>query len=221
MDEFLVGKRGPKPVAINQLRMTALMWAAFLYTLRDGWVGSIRKLSFGRLRKTAPLAVLRWDEVGRPERVEQRIRAGKMRYESVWLRETLIEKDIVVRSTRKALRQAELLVKGKADWRLEPPILPRRKVWERIKNTRFVSDIRQIARGLRKSDPVFSSVLRSNAKAVLQAKELPNYPGSDRKNSDDKRIWFFAKVLAGLELGIAPATATKRLAHFPSRLSET
>jgi hypothetical protein len=215
-----VGKRGPKPVVINQLRVTALVWAHFLYTLRDGQAGSIRKLKLGPWRTTAPLAVLRWDEVGRPESVEQRIRAGKMRYETLRFGETLIERDIVVRSTRKALREAELLVKGKTDWRLEPPILPKPKIWERLTKTRSVSDIRQIARGLRKSDPVFASVLRSHAKTVLEAKQLPNYPGSDRKHSDDKRIWFFAKVLAGLELGIAPATATKRLAHFVPRLTK-
>jgi hypothetical protein len=57
------------------------------------------------------------------------------------------------------------------------------------------------------------SILYSHAEDFLRAKRLPHCPKSNRPRSDTKRIEFFAKVLAGLKLGIAPATATKRLAH--------
>jgi hypothetical protein len=63
-------------------------------------------------------------------------------------------------------------------------------------------------------------VIRTHAHDLLSAKWMPNYPRTERTRSDDKRILFYAKILAGLSLGIAPATAVKRLAHwgYPERL---
>ena len=48
-------------------------------------------------------------------------------------------------------------------------------------------------------------VIAANAKGFLEARMLPSYPRSTRPRSDDKRVAFFAKVLAGFELGVAPA----------------
>lgn len=211
-----MGKRGPKGVSANHLELTALGWAWFLRTLRDGEPGSVRKTKLGSWRTTVPLAVLRWNEVGRPERAERRILAGKMRYRSMRYRRIETVKDVVVPPTRAALKKAEALVRGRKEWKLEPPVLPRPELWQRLKRASSCADIRLVARALRRSHPVFlSKVLHSHAGDLLKAKQLPNYPRSERPHSDEKRIWFFAKVLAGLEHGIAPVTATKRLAHFP------
>ena len=50
---------------------------------------------------------------------------------------------------------------------------------------------------------------------LYRATRLWNYPkDKGRPTSDNKRIEFFAKALAGLMLGISPATATKRLSHW-------
>jgi hypothetical protein len=132
-----------------------------------------------------------------------------------------IVENIVVHPTRRASKEAEVLVRGRRDWKLQPPILPRPELWQLLKRARSGANIRRVAGGLRRSHPFLSNVLNSHAEELLRAKQLPNYPRSDRPRSDDKRIWFFAKVLAGLENGIAPMTATKRLAHFPRLLTES
>ena len=51
-------------------------------------------------------------------------------------------------------------------------------------------------------------------RALVKAKRFPHYPKNPRPSSDDKRLIFFAKVLAGLEHGLAPLSATKRLSHW-------
>jgi hypothetical protein len=215
-----MGKRGPKEVSANRLKFAALGWAWFFRTLRDGEPGSVKKTKLGSWQTSAPLAKLHWDEIGRPEKAKQRILAGQMHYSPIRYRDIQIITDIVVRPTRKGLSTAAALVRGRKNWKLQPPVLPRRELWERLKNARSVVDVRQVARGLRRNHPFFSNILNTHAEDLLRAKQLPNYPGSNRPRSDEKRIWFFAKVLAGLEGGIAPVTATKRLAHFPRLLTE-
>ena len=216
-----MGKRGPKEVSVNRLMFAALGWAWFFRTLRDGEPGSVRKTKLGSWRTSAPLAKIRWDEIGRPEKVRQRILAGQMRYSRIRYRDIQIVADVVVRPTRKALNTAAALVRGRKGWELQPPVLPRRELWQRLKRGRSVADVRQVARGLRRSHPTYSNIFNARAEDLLRAKQLPNYPRSDRPRSDEKRIWFFAKVLAGLEEGIAPLTATKRLAHFPRLLTRS
>jgi hypothetical protein len=53
----------------------------------------------------------------------------------------------------------------------------------------------------------------SDPLTLLRPKGLPNYPREAQTN-DDKRILFFSKVLAGLEFGLTPLTATKKLSHW-------
>jgi hypothetical protein len=57
-------------------------------------------------------------------------------------------------------------------------------------------------------------LLYSRAKDLLKAKQSLAYPSSRRARSEDKRVHFFAKACAGLGLGIAPATAIKRLSNL-------
>ena len=61
----------------------------------------------------------------------------------------------------------------------------------------------------------FRRALRDHGAELYRAKCLWTYPqATDRAKSDDKRIEFFAKALAGLMLGISPATAMKRLSRW-------
>jgi len=68
----------------------------------------------------------------------------------------------------------------------------------------------------------FADVLELHAEKILIGKRLPNYAKTDRRRSDDKRVVFLSKVLAGARLGLAPITAAKRLSHWhwPSDRSE-
>jgi hypothetical protein len=56
--------------------------------------------------------------------------------------------------------------------------------------------------------------LELHGKQVLIGKSLPSYAKTDRKRSDDKRVVFLSKILAGARFGLAPVTAAKRLSHW-------
>jgi hypothetical protein len=68
----------------------------------------------------------------------------------------------------------------------------------------------------------FPDALDLYAEQFLKGKNLPCYAKTDRPRSDDKRVEFLSKVLAGARFGLAPITAAKRLSHwhFPSDWAE-
>lgn len=209
-----MGKRGPKPVDLGQLRFEAYLLVLAFYGLRDGAPALLRHVK-GGVWKTRLLPEVREDEIGRPEKLRERILAGKMghgpqvRYSPIRYK----VKTLTVPSTKKALKDARELVRCNKNWRLTPPVFPRPELWKRLNKTRSGAEVRKVAGRIRRVYPVLASVLYSHAEDFLAAKRLHNCPKSNRPGSDDKRAQFFSKVLAGLRLGIAPATATKRLAH--------
>jgi hypothetical protein len=119
-------------------------------------------------------------------------------------------------------------VKGQ-EWIISPPTFPKPQVWVRLKKARTVGQIKAAARGIGRLGSAFTSpevpgheywglnpagALCEHARGILVAKQLPHYPKTDRPSSDDKRVEFLAKVMAGLTLGLAPITAVKRLSHW-------
>lgn len=200
-------KRGPKPIDPFQLRDAASRLALALYRLRDGAPGLLRHAK-GGVWKTRLLAEIPEDEVGRPEKTRQRILAKQVRYIPLRYRVTTL----VVPPTEEARNDVLELVKRNKNWNFTPPVAPRPEIWERLKKARSVDEVRQIAHRVR-HEPLLAAILYSRAKDFLRAQRLHNYPKSKRPHSDNKRILFFAKSLAGLQLGIAPATATRRLPH--------
>jgi hypothetical protein len=67
------------------------------------------------------------------------------------------------------------------------------------------------------SDSLFGRLIRAareRADDLVVAAELQHCPKGGQQSSDTKRIEFFSKVLAGLALGLAPRTATKRLSRW-------
>lgn len=208
-DKFIM-RRGPKPIDFDLLVSRAELCGVVLHRLRDGSPGLLRHLK-GGVWQTIYLAELRWDEVGRPDRVSQRIKDGQMSYRPIRCRVTTL----AVPPTKKALRDVLRIAKRCKYWDFTPPDFPKPQLWKGLNEARSVHDLREVTRRLRRISPEFASFLSSHAEGILRAKHLPNYPKSNRPRSDDKRIQFFAKVLAGLELGIAPATALKRLARLP------
>lgn len=210
-----MGRRGPQRIDIGRLRGKAYVWSMWLLALRDGSPGLITKMKYGVPETRLVWAVeVSWHEVGHPELIQGRqpvlrpMQFGR------------IEKtrSHVVPPTRESLKgytKFAELVRGKKDWHLVGPGLRLPHLWERLKKARSADDVRSVARSLRQrgrlAGPEYE-LFRSHAEDLLRAKRLPDYPRSNRRpTSDDKRIHFFAKVLAGLEFGIAPATATKRI----------
>jgi len=117
------------------------------------------------------------------------------------------------------------------DWVIFRPVMPAPEIWKLLKQARSVEDIRKASRGIQKwmtkqfgpgvgrwlpgSPPVeFTNALNLYAEKLLSGKRLPSYAKTDRPSSDDKRVEFLSKVLAGARFGLAPITATKRLSHW-------
>jgi len=203
-------KRGPKPVDVMELREKAYSLALALYAVRHGWPGLLTHLK-GGLWVSRVLPELREHEVGHPERATQRTLAGQMQYSPFRYKVTTLALPLPL--TRKWRKDVLGLVRRDKNWRFTPPTSARSEIWKRLTIARSVAEVRKIARRLRPLYPLLASTLDSHAEDFLRAKQLPNYPRSNRPRSADKRTQFFAKTLAGLSLRIAPATAIKRLAH--------
>jgi hypothetical protein len=185
---------GPKPVDVGMLKTYAKQWANLLSMLRDGEDGVIRKNPQGAKRSI--LAKIPC------EGTESRLRTEFLK-----------------------------LAQSNPGLIIAFPIFPKPHLWEQLKRARSMEEIRRTARGIQRwivaqglesrMSPAFYNLLHGHAADLLAAKRLWIYPRSvERQSSDEKRIEFFSKVLAGLMLGLAPATAAKRLSHWrPKRIS--
>jgi len=117
------------------------------------------------------------------------------------------------------------------DWVIFRPVMPEPEIWSRLKRARSVGEVREASRKMRDwmtreygpqvgrwlpGDPPFefADALDLYAEKLLRAKHLPSYAKTDRPRSDDKRLVFLSKVLAGARLDLAPITAVKRLSHW-------
>lgn len=168
----------------ERLEFRALQFANFLYTLRDGYGEIIKSSGPSGSIEIAGIS-------GRP------------------------------RETREFIQRLEKLSGTAYD--IVPRIQPRSAAWEQLKCAHTEKEIRRAAESIRRwarhverSDwrSEFPRVISDHAKDLLRAKEAWNYPTEGRPKSDDKRVSFFAKVLAGFMFGLSPGYAAKRLAYW-------
>src|SRR5277367_4332414 len=215
MDELIpMGLRGPKPVDVKHLEAEAVQWASFLYLLRDGLPGLIQHV--------------RWSRFLLPGSAEETAAAsGKkkgVRPVGRWARRgELLEAPILIPVSAASQRLPEQMTAGK-DWVIYRPIMPKAAVWEQLKRARTAAEIKDAVRGMGGLQSLFVSstdwaqnpggAIRQYAEGILAAKQLPNYPKTNRPRSDDKRVEFLAKTMAGLTLGLTAITAVKRLSHW-------
>lgn len=212
-----MGKRGPKPkVDASRLRTEAARWALTLFLLRDGKPGAIF---------LAPVK-------GLPEGWDEKLLGAVYHPKAVAVIPANLE-ERKIEGLRKNLAPGATLV-------LREP--PQPEIWKQLKRARTAPEMRAAADSVEawedarvrnqppevaaelaqipaqwKTPPrYYSAVIREHASALVRVKRLPHYPAEAASN-DDKRIVFFAKVLAGLALGLAPLTATKRLSRFDLR----
>lgn len=119
------------------------------------------------------------------------------------------------------------------------PIFPQAEIWEELKRAGSAKEMQKALAGVEKylrkgwrrppvdrflglmplswAETVWGKLVRAaqdRADDLVQAMDLPHYPRTQRPSSDLKRIEFFAKVLAGLALGLSPLTTTKRLSRW-------
>jgi len=110
---------------------------------------------------------------------------------------------------------------------IAPAIPDERSLWEALKRAQTAAQVRRICsrskiwlRPRRIEFPdggfvewwAFRRVLYQRAQEFCRAKLDPRYPGRDQRASGDyRRIEYFARVLSGLTVGLAPSTAVERL----------
>jgi hypothetical protein len=208
-----MGLRGPKPINKELLQQEAMMWAWFFYTLRDGQSGYMQQVKLGKLQSTPGMSSNMKHRIGTP-----------------------LGPPILIPVTE-AARTLPSQIRAKG-WVVFRPVMPAPELWTLIKQARSAAEIRDASRKIRKwmdqqfgmvgrwlpGDPSveYCDALQSCSEQLVIGKRLPNYPKTARPGSDDKRVQFLSKVLAGARHGLAPITAAKRLSHcnWPSGESE-
>jgi len=208
-----MGLRGPRPLDVKHLEGEAVQWACFFYTLRDGQPGHMQRVEWSP-QQTIGAFIAKGLLGGNPSQGmrKQRASLGKPVGPAIFI------------PVSEAARMLPEKMKTKG-WFISRPVMPKREIWQQLKTARTVDQVRKAARGIGNLRVAFTSSLEKwaqnpdralchYAKGVLTAKRLPHYPKTDRPTSDDKRVLFLAKVMAGLTMEIAPITAVKRLSHW-------
>lgn len=185
-----MGRRGPHPVSIHLLRLWEWQWF---------WV-------FRGLRYGAPSRlVVRMDYLQYPDKPrisgyreldEERQKAWRV-------------------TTEKASR---------AYYRKDPlkdvptrPLPSEKTLWDSLMRARTIPQVRATCAKSRSwlnpewQGKVFVQKLHQHADQFLLAKRDLRYPRSNRPSSDDRRILFFARAMAGITLGRSPNTAIRML----------
>jgi hypothetical protein len=224
-------------IELGWLKSQAYVWNMILHSLREGnpgFIAKIKNLGPGKQKLEPVMDYLEFFDLlshsARRRRGMARTRDRKV--------------DVIVASIvlPQKLDDTVEFVRGNKGFVFTPPQPPRPELWEQFKNARSVVDVQRIARKLHLGHHISVAhwvPIHFHAQDLLSAKQLHNYPRSKRVGSDEKRIHFFAKVLSGLmqgasmevkvrlringkrrtirfhkNEGIAPATATKRLARL-------
>ena len=206
-----MGARGPQAVDKGHLTERAREWAWLLFALRDGQPGMLTKVTWNPWERRAA-----WERQGQVwKRIKHRLRTSRIHHAEI------------VSLDRRTVEELATKFKGDENWVLSRPVFPQPGVWESLKRARSQRAVRKVAVQMRAwarklmpgaarwrwSDPLIP-VVNKRAEELVRAKRLPSYPRSSRPRSDDKRVEWFAKVLAGLESDIAPATAVKSLGRI-------
>jgi hypothetical protein len=227
-----VGKPGPKSVELKDLEIEANEWARVLFCLRDGRAGMVQRIAF------RPWQSISSEKPG--QKISDLIKGtgwegarilkatGKHRVG------TALVASIVPANLKTVSKVSDALnpdifksLKLNEGWDYTPPILPSEQIWGRLKKATSVKEMRSALRAAQRflfhnwkqwHSGSIPCKLQRHATALLKAKQQFNYPKSRRNRSDDKRVAFFAKALAGLELDRSPLYTSKRLSHWrPAR----
>ncbi|HMK29502.1 MAG TPA: hypothetical protein VK473_07450 [Terriglobales bacterium] len=198
----------------KRLETEAMCWACFFYTLRDGQPGSMQRVKW-ETASHEQLQRMNWYRFvnAHPE--------WKNRSKPRVARPVGPPIFIPVQGAAAALPE-KMKVK---EWAVFRPIAPKPEIWDQLTEAHTVEQIQKAARAIGQFRQHFASTMEEWAqhpdkaishyvKGIITAKQLPHYPRTKRGRSDDKRLVFLAKVMAGLTLDLAPITAVKRLSRW-------
>ena len=233
-----LGLRGPKSVKLAMLKVHAVQWTYFLFGLRDGhpdllemmrwgpWHGKTKQVRGGTGKKVLLVRII--------PREGGRETAARV-FEAVNVLATRTADNMDPRFENSICQTIEMDLALPPKWRfglseferatLFFPGLPAQpQLWRQLKKPESIKQLQQTSEEICAwlnasapgiySTPQFREALCGHTTELFQAPKLWNFPRTDRPSSDEKRIAFFAESLAGLMLGIAPATATKKLARW-------
>jgi hypothetical protein len=214
-----MGLRGPKAVEVSTLQNDATAWAAFFYTLRDGQSGYMQRIKWEKLRNTGSA---KWT------RLQAGIGGIMLPANTSYRTAKPLGPAIHIPVSEARMLQAEMNAKG---WHVSRPVMPEPEIWSLLKQARSTAEIRKLSPRIRiwmtrefgpglgrwlPGDPPieFADALELYSEQLISSRRLPSYARKNRPSSDDKRIIFCSKVLAGARFDLAPITAVKRLSHW-------
>lgn len=228
-----MGLRGPQPVSIAALKACAVQWAYFLHGLRDGQPCPNEKIAWsgwrwrprGRLPK-GQIVRIPFARVVLSKGIETAVRlfevntflpAASAMDELPWT--GISEK--ITKTSRIPKRSCFDLSERDVYYFAFLPVQEKKDLWNALLTAEQESDLKEVAEEIARWIPPipgyrdFRDALKKYGVELGAAKHLWFYPrDSHRPSSDDKRIEFFAKTLAGLMHGNAPATAAKKLSQW-------
>ena len=214
-----MGLRGPKAVDVNRLQDDATAWAGFFYTLRDGQSGYMQRVKWEKLRNTGSA---KWT----------RLQAGMggivLPANTTYRTSKALGPAILIPVSEAArMLPPKMIAKG---WHVSRPVMPELEIWLLLKRARSIGELYKLSSRIRRwmnkefgvvgrwlpGDPPleFPDALDLYGEQLISSRRLPSYARTNRPSSDDKRIVFCSKVLAGARFGLAPITAVKRLSHW-------
>ena len=223
---------GPKPVDLLALQTEAMNWATLLFVLRDGRVALRQVVHWGEWKTSRSAPTLAPSTM-----LSESIRAAAKG--TPWENAPVLQAVTKRRSGRvldaetfrktKPFDAEDRLVNGQTLSSIQFDSTPAcSEVWESLKAATSERMMRRALSQLEKylhenweawTGSEFPRNLRRFAHGVCAAKRLHNYPSAkkdDRPTSDDKRVVFIAKVLAGLRFNLSPTYATKKLSRYNS-----
>lgn len=233
-----MGLRGPKSVELAMLKVHAVQWTYILFGLRDGhpdllemmkwgpWHGKTKQVRGGTAKKVLFVRII-------PHERGRETAARVFQAVNVLATRTADHMNPQIENPICQTIEMDLSLSPKSRFGLGEyqrpslffPGLPAQpQLWKQLRRPESIKQLQRTGEdiygwlsasvpGIR-GTPEFREALCSHATELFSAHKLWNFPRTDRPSSDEKRIAFFAESLAGLMVGIAPATATKKLVRW-------
>jgi len=197
-------------------------WAKVLFVLRDGQVALVEAVKWGPWQNVRSGPTKLSDQIVKQLKGTPWENAEELR---VTNRQRRTGRVLDAKTVPKSIPNLDEKAKDKYEYVQvrSKPASP--EIWESLNNSNSVARMRRALRSLEKYlnrnwdgwiGREFPQDLQRYATGLLAAKKLDNYPDAKQKkrpSSDDKRVIFFSKVLAGLRLSLSPTYATKKLSH--------
>lgn len=217
---------GPKPVVEQEaLQTEAANWARALFILCYGRVALATAVKWGAETRLDGNTVrlspeIRKQIAGTPwENAQMLSTVRKSQTGEIFAAKTFEFEEFEKMQNELPPGQSQSLV-----WHL--PTQAAQDVWINLKQSnsrrQMVDALDSFERWLKDTPSInlwcgrpFPRNLSRYSDGLLDAKSLHNYPKAEKRpTSDDKRVLFFAKVLAGLRFGLTASYSTKKLSGW-------